>query len=372
MRLYEYEGKALLARHGVQVPRGAVWPELPEVEGPLVVKAQVLAGKRGKQGGIRFAGGREGSRAEAEALLGSRLGEQSVERVYVEERLEIERELYLAILVDRDHRAPLLLASARGGMEVEEVPEGEMVQLPIDPLLGLRPFAVRYVVSRLGLSGDAARQAAAALQGLYEAFRAAEAELVEVNPLVVTRDGRVVAADAKVVLDDAAAFRHPERQKERREGTPFERGCASQGAVGVEMDGDVAVVVSGAGLMMATVDLLGAAGVRLRAAVDLGGTAFSNPEQLVEVVRLVIGLEPKVVFVNAFFNLAFCDFLARGVAAGLEGTGYQGHVVVRLKGRNLPEAKAILAPLGHIPFEDLPEAIDALVAAAREVGTWPS
>jgi succinyl-CoA synthetase beta subunit len=368
LRLYEYEGKALLARHGLQVPRGALWPDTPDVAGPLVVKAQVLAGGRGRQGGIRFVADRESLPNQVRALMGSHLGEHRVERVYVEERLEIEREMYLAILIDRDRRAPLLLASPRGGVDVEEVAEGEMVQLPIDPLLGLRPFALRHLAGRLGLSGEAARQAAAAIQGLYEAFKAAEAELVEVNPLVLTRDGRLIAADAKVVLDDEAAFRHPERPREPREGTSFERGCAAQGSVGVEMAGDVAIVVSGAGLMMATVDLLGAAGVTLRAAVDLGGNAFSNPEGLAEVVRLVLGLEPKVIFFNAFFNLAFCDFLARGVADGFQGSGYRGKVLVRLRGRNLPEAQAILTPLGFTLFEDLPEAIDGVIAAARGVG----
>ena len=368
MRLYEYEGKALLARHGVPVPRGALWPELPEIEGPLVVKAQILSGKRGKQGGIRFVEGPEGCRAQVEALLGSRLGEHRVERVYVEERLEIDRELYLALMVDRDGWGTLLLASPQGGMDVEEVPEKEMVRLPIDPLLGLRPFAIRHVVNRLGLTGDAARQGAAVCQGMYELLTTAEADLVEVNPLVVTRDGRVVAADAKVVLDDEAAFRHPERSKEPREGTPFERGCAAHGSVGVEMDGEVAIVVSGAGLMMATVDLLGAAGVRLRAAVDLGGNAFSNPEGLLEVIRLVADLKPRVILVNAFFNLAFCDFLARGVADGLKGWQNPNRVFVRLRGRRLEEAKAILAPLGFNLFEELPEAVQAVVAAAREVG----
>ena len=368
MRLYEYEGKALLALHGVQVPRGAVWPDLPAVAGPLVVKAQILGGRRGKQGGIRFVAGREGCRAEVERLMGSRLGEHAVERVYIEERLEIERELYLAVLVDRDRCAPLLLASLRGGVDVEEVPDGEMAQLPLDPLLGLRPFHVRHVVSRLGLSGEVARQVTATIKGLYRAFKTAEADLVEINPLVVTRDGRVVAADAKVVLDDEAGFRHPERQMEPREGTAFERGCAARGSVGVEMDGEVAIVVSGAGLMMATVDQLGAAGVRLRAAVDLGGNAFSNPAGLVEVVRLVAGLKPKGIFFNAFFNLAFCDFLAQGIAEGLQGQEYGGQVVVRLKGRRLEEAKEILAPLGFALFEDLPEAIEAVVAGSKKVG----
>lgn len=372
MRLYEHEGKALLAQHGVQVPRGAVWPAMPDVEGPWVVKAQVLAGKRGKLGGIRFASDLHGCGAAAEALLGSCLGEMAVERVYVEEWLDIERELYVAILVDRDHRSPLLLASRRGGMDVEDSPGSDMARVPIDPLLGLRPFVVRYLMNWLGLNGDVAAKAAVAIEGMYAAFTSAEAEIIEVNPLVVTRDGRVIAADAKVTLDDEAGFRHPERTSTPREGTVFERGCAAAGTVGVEMDGDVAIVVSGAGLMMATIDLLGASGARLRAAIDLGGMAFGTPAQLAKILRLVIGLSPKVILINAYFNLAFCDQLAQGVVEGFDGQRYAGRVVVRLRGRKLAEAKAILSPLGLTSFDDLPSAIASVVGSSREVHTSPS
>jgi succinyl-CoA synthetase beta subunit len=371
LRLYEYEGKALLAQHGVAVPRGAVWPELPDTAGPLVVKAQILGGGRGKQGGIRFVSGTKTCSAEVKALMGSRLGEQTVEKVYVEERLAIERELYVAITVDRERWSTLLLASARGGVDIDDVPDDEMTRLSIDPSLGLRPFALRHVTGRLGLTGDVATRVAATIRGAYDAFSIAEAELVEINPLVVTADGRVVAADAKVVLDDAATFRHPERPTEPREGTAFERECASRGTVGVEMDGDVATIVSGAGLMMATIDLLGAAGVRLRAAVDLGGTAFGSPA-LPDVVRAVIDLSPKVILINAFFNLAFCDVLARGIAEGFRGRSYQGRVVVRLRGRNLLEAKAILRPLGFTLFDDLPGAIECTVGHSTGVSASQS
>lgn len=361
MNLYEYEGKALLAQHGVMVPRGAVWPDIPITDGPLVVKAQILGGKRGKLGGVRFVSGASGCRAEVESLVGSRLGGYEVERVYIEERLEIERELYVAIVVDRDRWSPLLLASRHGGIDVEDAPDNEMIRLPIDPLLGLRPFAVRYVTNRLGLTGTVATLAAGAIRGLYEAFKSAEAELAEINPLVITRDGRVIAADAKITLDDAAAFRHPERPAGPREGTAFERRCASAGTVGIEMDGDVAIVVSGAGLMMATVDLLGAAGFSLRAAVDLGGKAFGTPAQLADILRLVIDLSPKVILVNAFFNLAFSDQLAQGIADAFGERDYKGRVVIRLRGRNLPEAKAILSPLGFPVFEELQDAVNRVI-----------
>lgn len=371
MRLYEYEGKALLAQYGVPIPQGALWPELPHGGGPLVVKAQILSGKRGKQGGIRFVSGMDACATEVEGLMRSGIGEHPVERVYVEERLEIEHELYVAIVVDRDRWSPVILASPQGGVDVEEVPDAQMARLPIDPLLGLRPFAVRYVTNWLGLTGDVARQAAAVIYGLYEVFETADAELVEINPLVVTRDGRVMAADAKVTLDDEAAFRHPERPIGQRMGTAFERHCASRGTVAVEMDGDVAIVVSGAGLMMATVDLLGAAGMRLLAAVDLGGTAFGSPT-LPEVIRLVIGLSPKVILINAFFNLAFCDILAQGIADGFRGERYGGRVVVRLRGRNLAEAKAILRPLGFTLVDELSDAIDQVVGPAASVNASPS
>jgi succinyl-CoA synthetase beta subunit len=226
----------------------------------------------------------------------------------------------------------------------------------------------------LGCTGDVAARLAEAVGACYRAFTEAEAELVEVNPLVVTRGGRVVAADAKVVLDDDASFRHPERATPaRHRGTPFERRCAALGVVGVEMAGTIAIVVSGAGLMMATVDLLAAAGGRLRAALDLGGAVFADPPRLVEVVREVLRLRPAAVLVNGFFQLASCEALARGVAGAVADQAAEADtprpaMIVRLRGRGMSEARDVLAPLGVTLVEDLEEACRRAVARGMRSG----
>jgi succinyl-CoA synthetase beta subunit len=365
MKLYEHEGKTVLAGYGVAVPRGALWPAMPDGLGPFVVKAQVLAGKRGRRGLIKTAADRTACGREAKALLAMRADDEPVSAVYVEERLDVERELYLAVLADRQRRAPLVLATVRGGMDVEEVPDEDLIRLPVDPLLGWRPFAGRYLASRLGCSGDLAAQLAGAAAGVYGAFAGAEAELVEVNPLVITRDGRLVAADAKVVLDDNAAFRHPERTVRPDAGAGFEQRCAALGVVGVEMEGSIAIIVSGAGLMMATVDLLAAGGGRLRAAIDLGGAVFDDPARLEQVVREVLRLRPSAVLVNAFFQLASCEVLARGVAGALRAESSQTPVVVRLRGRGMAEARALLEPHGLPLREDLEDACREVLARGR-------
>jgi succinyl-CoA synthetase beta subunit len=288
--------------------------------------------------------------------------------VYVEERVDVGRELYVAVVADRERCGPLMLASSRGGMDVEDVPEQDIVRLPIDPFVGLHPFGARYLAARLDCHGDLASRFGEAVGALYRAFTAADAELVEVNPLVVTRGGQLVVADAKVVLDDNAAFRHPERIAPRHGGTPFEQRCAALGVAGAEMQGTIAVVVSGAGLMMATVDLLAAAGGRLRAAIDLGGTVFGDPRRLVEVVREVLRLRPWVVLVNGFFQLASCEVLAQGVADALADRalnakdGPMPAIIVRLRGRGMSQARDLLGPLGLRLIEDLDEACRAAAA----------
>jgi succinyl-CoA synthetase beta subunit len=337
----------------------------------LVLKAQVLGGRRGKQGGIRFVDGVEQCSAEVPALLSSRVGEHSVESVYVEERLNIDRELYVAFTIDRDRRVPLLLASARGGVEIDAVEDTAMVRLAIDPFLGMTGFGLRHVTNSLGLEGEAAIRTASTIRSMYEAFRDEDAELVEVNPLVVTTDRRVVAADAKVTLDDEAGFRHSDRPSGPRSGTEFERACSSVGTVGVELDadGDIAIVVSGAGLMMATIDLLGAAGVRLRGAVDLTGRAFGTPSELEQVMRVICSLSPKIILVNAFFNLAFGDRLAEGVVRGLADVSSPPRVIVRLNGRNRKEAGEILSAKGIPMVDGLAEAVNRVVRLTEEMGS---
>jgi succinyl-CoA synthetase beta subunit len=366
VRLREYEAKALLAGYGIPVPRGALWPGLPDVPGPWVVKAQIPEGGRGKRGGIQVVRDSEDCRRAAERLLGTRIGAHVVEVLYVEERLDIDREIYLAIVVDREQGTPLLLATHRGGIDVEDAPAEAFVRLAVDPLAGLRPAGARDVVARLGLAAPVADRVSEVIRRLYDACTRADAELVEVNPLAVTRDGRVVAADARVSLDDHAAFRHPEREGRAAEGTRFEQACAALGATGVQMDGTIAVVASGAGLLMATIDLLTASGARICAAVDLGGIVFGGPDGMAKVIRAVLSLRPRAVLVNAYFQLASCETLAQGIAAGLEGMAGSPRAVVRLRGRGLLGARAVLAPIGIAPVADLEAACRMAAVAARQ------
>ncbi len=368
MRLLECEGKALLRRHDIPVPAGAVWPNLPATEGrALVVKAQIRDGGRGKRGGIRFVDDLTHVPAVANDLLGQQIGEYPVERVYIEERLAIARELYLAVIADRDQRAPVLLASGHGGIDIEEVPTDAIVRQRVDPLLGLRPPVIASLVKAIGLEGDVAARAGLVIERAYCAFVVEDAALVEINPLVVTTSKEIVAADARVVVDDAARFRHHDWPAEGDSGTAFERRVAALGGVGVEMDGEIAVIASGAGLMMATVDSLGSGHGTIRAAVDLGSAVFTESRVIGEIVREVQTLRPKLIFVNAFFQLASCLRLAEGLRAGLDAAEWSGPVVVRLAGRDVDAARALLAPVPVI--EDFEEACRLAIATAGNQGT---
>lgn len=364
MRLLEFEGKRLLQRYGIPVPTGSVWPDIPDIGGrPVVVKAQVREGGRGKRGGVRFVEGLAQVPAVAEELLATRLGQSRVEQVYVEERLEVGQELYVAMTLDRDRRAPVLLASPSGGLDVEDA-AADVVRLPIDPLLGLRPSAVGYVLKTIGLTGEMSERVGSTIGKLHQAYVAEDAELLEINPLVVTRSGHVVAADARVVLDDNARFRHPDWPSDVHDGTAFERAVARYGAVGVDInpEGNAVVITSGAGLMMATLDRLGFGGVTLRAAIDLGGTVFRESRLIGDIVREALRLQPDVVFFNAFFQLASCRRLAEGIRAGLEAEAYGGRVVARLAGSDVAEARKVLQQLTIL--EDFEQASRVVVELA--------
>ena len=352
----------MLQRHGISVPLGALWPDVPDVgSGSLVVKAQTREGGRGKRGGIRFVEGPAQVAAIAAALLEARLGDNRVEQVYVEERLAVARELYLAIILDRDRRGATLLASATGGVDIEQVPPADLVRLPIDRLIGPRASALGYVLQVMGVAGEIAEQVRATMCRLYDAYLEEDSELLEINPLVVTTSGTVVAADARVVVDDRARFRHPDWPAGRADGTPFERAVRRLGAVGVELEpaGDVVVIASGAGLMMATLDRLTASEVQLRAAIDLGGTVFGESQIIGEIVREAERLHPRLIFVNAFFQLASCHRLAEGIRAALDLESSGAGVAVRLAGRDAAEAAQTLR-LRPI-LEDFEEAIGAVV-----------
>jgi succinyl-CoA synthetase beta subunit len=366
MRLLECEAKARLAARGLPVPAGCLWPAVPRSAGGFVVKAQVATGGRGKSGGILFAAGEEDVQAAA-ARLDAQFGRAAPAfRVYVEERLSIARELYLAVLVDRDSRGYALLASPDGGIDVEGTPRHRVLKQLIDPLLGLRDYAIRRLHAFLGLD-DADREAfASAVRALVAGAVAEDAQLIEINPLALTGDGRFVAADARMIVDDNARWRHPDWRSLAlaEEGSAVDRRVAAAGATGVEVDpaGALVGVVSGAGLMMATLDWLVAAGARVRYMIDLGGTPLADRRGLVPVFAALAELNPAVVFVNAYFQTARADDFAQAILEAHDARPITSRVVVRLKGREAAAARLALAPLG---FEIHERLADGLRAAAR-------
>jgi succinyl-CoA synthetase beta subunit len=352
VHLQEWRGKELLARHGMPVPRGCRWSpgDGLRFRSGGVVKAQIVGGRRGERGGVVICPDASSVEEAASQLLGTRIGDELVESVYVEDRIQAERELYLALLVDRDTGLPRLLLGPRGGVDIESRPD-TVVGVALDLDVGPRPWVVRELCRHAAMASHTSALVAPAVDALWRAFVAEDAELMEINPLALTAEGLAIALDARVVLDDNAAFRHPERAAGPPMGTPFERRCQELGAVGIEMDGDIAAVVSGAGLMMATVDLIVESAGRVRAAVDLGGLVLREADELAELV-------------NAFFQLATCDALARKLATGLERRRLHAPLVVRLRGRGLADAQVLLEPFGACFESDLGAAVRTVVAAA--------
>ena len=369
MNLLEHQGKRLLARHGIAVPRGVLWPALPTGVGGYVVKAQTRAGGRGKRGGIRFAETSEAAGAAARQLAAARLGDDAVESVYVEERLAIAKELSLAVVVDRDARCRVVLASPRGGVDIEDVPDDAILRLPVDPAGGLTPSAAREIAQFLAPSGAASGAIESVVTALHALAVAEDMMLAEINPLAVTEDGRAVAADAKCTLDERARFRHDDWDAFAAppRGSEIERALAAAGgaAADIDPDGDVVGVISGAGLMMATLDLMVAHGIRVRCVIDMGGTPLGGAEGLVPIFQAVAAMNPRVTFINAYFHTALADSFARGVVDAAATAPLPGRVIMRLLGRNAADGRALLAPLGFECYDGLTEALAAVAAVAR-------
>jgi succinyl-CoA synthetase beta subunit len=370
MRLLEHQGKKLLARYGVPLPRGALWPKLPPGVEDLVVKIQVPEGGRGKGGGVRFAASPGQAGDAARQLLDEWFGGTEGGCVYLEERLEIAEELYLAVSLDRDHRCYSILASRQGGVEVESVAAEDLLRLPVPVLSGLANEALGQVIAFLGLCGATAEAAAWIIPALHDLALTEDTELVEINPLVVTPEGALVAADAKVVLDPNAAFRHPgwRDYQSTAPGSAVERTIAEAGGVAVEIDpaGDIVAAVSGAGLMMATLDMIVAGGGRPRLMIDLGGIVLGSSEAMVPLFSSVSALSPKATFINAYMQTALCDDFARALAAAYSAAPFAGRLVVRLKGRHDEAAREILSPFGFEIHRDLAPALAATLAVTGE------
>ena len=364
MNIHEYQGKALLARHGVGVPRGeAVFTTTDarqvahRLGGRVVVKAQIHAGGRGKGGGVELVDDADEARQVADRMLGMTLVTaqtgpvgREVSRLLVEEGLEIASELYLGVLVDRARQRALMMASAAGGMEIEQVAAEtpELIhRVSIHPTRGLAPFEARRLAYAVGLTGRVAGKAAVLMRQVYAAFLASDASLIEINPLVVTAGGDVLALDAKVTLDDSALFRHPELAELRdlAEEEALEIEASKHALNYIRLDGSIGCMVNGAGLAMATMDIIKLAGGEPANFLDVGGGA--NAEQIRNAFRILLSDERvRAVLINIFGGILRCDVLAEGVIAAVRELGVEVPVVIRMEGTNVEEGKLMLKDSG--------------------------
>jgi succinyl-CoA synthetase beta subunit len=386
LKIHEYQAKEILRRFGVATPRGQVTADpaeaarlCAELGGRCVVKAQIHAGGRGKGGGVKLARSPEEARELAGRILGMQLVTpqtgregQTVRKVLVEEALDIASELYLSVTLDRARSLPILMASKAGGMEIEEVAARDpqaIFRQEFDPQLGLLPFQARAVARALGLKGDTARKAAKLVTALAAAYMATDASLVEINPLLVTGGGDVLALDAKMSFDDNALFRHPDvvAMRDLAEENPMEVEAAKYNLNYIKLDGDIACMVNGAGLAMATMDIIKLYGGEPANFLDVGGSA--SQDAVKNAFRLLVS-DPHVraVLINIFGGIARTDRIARGVVAAITELGdVRLSVVVRLEGTNVEQGREILrqAPFQFIVAEQMADAAEKVVAAAK-------
>ena len=382
MKVHEYQAKRILADGGVPVPRGgpATSPEeartvAESLGGGAVVKAQVHAGGRGKAGGIKVVSSPAEAAEAAGAMLGTRLvtfqtGPEGVpvDAVLVEEPLDIDRELYVGIVTDGAARGPVVMVSEAGGMDIEEVAEttpDKIIRVPVDPGLGLQPYQGRRIAYGLGMGPAQVRPVASMMQALYGIFRDSDCSLVEINPLAVTGDGRVLAADAKIDFDDDALFRHSDLGDlhDPAQDAPLEAQAAEYGISYVKLDGGVGCMVNGAGLAMATMDVIGQTGAGPANFLDVGGGA--DEEKVARALHIILS-DPgvKAVLINIFGGILRCDVVARGMLQAAKENPLMDStpMVVRMLGTNAEEGRGILSE------SDLGvRLVDDLAGAARAV-----
>jgi len=376
MKLHEHQAKEVFARYGIPIPRGGVATNPIEArriaEGlgvPVVVKAQVLVGGRGKAGGIKLAANPHEAEAAAAEVLGMTIKGLAVEKVLVDETVDVVQELYLGVVVDRAARRVVMMASSEGGVDIEEVaaatPE-RIIKVQVDPFLGLHSYQARELALGIGLDKALIQGFVGIAHGLYGAFIGSDASLAEINPLAVTDDGKLVALDAKMVLDDNALFRHPDLAAMRvpEEEAPAEREAREQGLSYVKLDGEIGCMVNGAGLAMATMDTIKLYGGSPANFLDIGGGA--KAERVAAALRIILS-DPrvKVVLINIFGGITRCDEVARGILAALEEVPTDVPMVVRLVGTNEEEGRRLLAEAKVITAASLVEAARKAVAAAK-------
>ncbi len=387
MNIHEYQAKAVLKEYGVPVPSGQVAFSADEavaaaekLGGPVwVVKAQIHAGGRGKGGGVKVVKSIDEVRAEAERMLGMTLVThqtgpegKKVGRVYIEEGSAIARELYLSILVDRATSRVSFIASTEGGMDIEQVAEEtpeKILTLSVDPATGISGHHGRRIAFALGLEGDQVKQGGALIQKLYTAFVEKDMSLLEINPLVVTGDGNLVCLDAKVNFDGNALYRHPEivELRDLDEEDPAEIEASKFDLSYIKLDGTIGCMVNGAGLAMATMDIIKLYGAEPANFLDVGGGA--TKEKVTEAFKIILSDDNvEGILVNIFGGIMRCDIIAEGVVAAAQELSLNVPLVVRLEGTNVEKGKEIMAASGLaiIPADNLDDAAEKIVAAVKE------
>ncbi len=359
MKLYEHLGKKLFYRYDIPVPRSKLAENPAEAAeaaaelGSVVIKSQVLSGKRGKAGGIAFAEDPGTAKEEAERILKMEFNGFKTEKLLIEEKLQIDQELYLALTIDAASRCPLVLASLDGGMDVEEVAEERMIKWPVDITIGLQGYMAREICRLMGISGDLRKEFVSFLPKLYRLFRELDCELAEINPLALTPGG-LVAADAKVTIDDDALYRHPQLPK-ITEKTALELKAEELDLAYVELEGDIAVMANGAGITMATLDMVQQYGGSPANFLDFGGGA--DVERTSQAIELLLGTSPRVLLINIFGGITRCDVVAEAFARVRESKGIDLPVSFRLVGTNEAEGRAILEKVGIKTFNAMDDAV---------------
>lgn len=382
MKIHEYQAKAILREYGVRTPAGEVAQSVAEAETasrrlleqgagfPHVIKSQVLVGGRGKAGGVKLANSPDEVRDLAGRILGMDIKGETVQKVLVEQGVDIQREIYLGIILDRARKKPVIMASAAGGVEIEQVaadtPE-KILFVPVDPMIGLADYQVREIAAFVEIPREGMKDFTGILRGLHLAFQQRDCSLAEINPLVVTSAGEVIAADAKMNFDDNALHRHPEiaAMRDEAEEAPLEREARRRRLNYVKLDGRIGCIVNGAGLAMGTMDIVKHFGGEPANFLDIGGGA--KAEQVAEALKLIVS-DPKVntIFFNIFGGIVRCDLVAEGILTALRTLpDWNTPIVIRLSGTNEEAAREMLKDTDLISVATMSEGARKAVEISR-------
>jgi succinyl-CoA synthetase beta subunit len=376
LNLHEYQSKRIFAKYGIPIPNGEVATTPAEARdiatrlgGPVVVKSQVLVGGRGKAGGIKLAKSADEAEARAQDILGMDIKGLTVKRVLVDEAADIATEIYLGAVLDRGRRRVVLMASSEGGVEIEQVAAetpDKIITVAVHPYLGLRDHQARYLADGINLPKEHVKEFIKIAKGLYKAYVESDASLAEINPLVITGDNRLIAVDGKIGVDDSALFRHPDIEEMRDPDSEDESEVEARtyGLSYIHLDGEIGCMVNGAGLAMATMDIVKLYGGEPANFLDIGGGA--QADKVAAALRIILSDERvKAVLINIFGGITRCDEVARGVLEAIATLDVQVPFVVRLVGTNEEEGRQILAEANLITATSLADAAEKAVAAAK-------